>query len=79
MKEHGRVHFKAHAVICGTCDGAGFVGRAPDDYSSCPDCSVPLNEGAGQGERRVSERRQKSCKASDPLRRRGNSDRREGA
>tara|TARA_R110002153_G_C13332570_1_gene498459 strand:- start:32789 stop:33112 length:324 start_codon:yes stop_codon:yes gene_type:complete len=24
--------------VCSTCDGHGFVGNAPDDYYTCPDC-----------------------------------------
>lgn len=31
----------AEGKACQTCNGSGVVGRAPDDYFHCPDCTPP--------------------------------------
>lgn len=35
---------KAEQGECGTCNGNGAVGHAPDDYFACPDCTPAAPE-----------------------------------
>ena len=39
-------HYERFA--CKTCGGSGYVGSPPDDYYSCPECNVPIQQMADE-------------------------------
>lgn len=47
-------HYERFA--CKTCGGSGYVGSPPDDYYSCPECNVPIQEMADELKKLKAER-----------------------